>query len=218
MFWACEEKPAEFWSDDLLVNCICELLIGMMKCVKSKFCVNYFIPGNNMMDHLIDTDQSHDINDLWKVLESVQLITEVIYTCWGYHMFSIKQTFHIESPSWIKRAFVIYEYMESDEDNLKNFFKMNLSRDLLNALYVELSDIYRGLIFQQKYVSSFNISQKHIDLLKSKCHLTIAVNLCESHERDVIDNCSEEFFKSIMNRFMPCDTGGSCEASNDNVE
>ena len=49
MFWACEEKPAQFWRDDLLVQSVCELLIEMMKWMKSKFCVNYFIPGNNMM-------------------------------------------------------------------------------------------------------------------------------------------------------------------------
>jgi len=219
MFWACEEKPAQFWSDNFLVNCVCELLMEMMKWVEFKFCANYFIPGNNIMDHLFDTDLSHDINDMWKALESVQLITEVIDTCWRYHLFSANETYHIESPIWVKRAFVIYDCIDNEEDNFTNLFKINLSsRELVNALYIELSDIYRGLVYQQKSVTCFNMSHKHMDLLKSKCHLTSAVNLCKSHVRDVIDNCSEEFFTLVNSRFMPCDTDVCSGSSNDNVE
>jgi len=88
----------------------------------------------------------------------------------------------------------------------------------INALYVALSDIYRGLLLQQNFNYSFDIFHEHIDLLKSKFHLTSAVNLCEFHEIDVIDNCSGEFFILIMSRFMPCNTDVSSEASNDNVE
>jgi len=127
----------------------------------------------------------------------------------------IRHNYYIECPARIKRAFAIHDWVENLEDNFKNVFKMNMGRDIVNALYVELSDIYRGLLFQQKSVSYFNNSHKHIDLLKSKCHLTSAVNLCESHERD---NCSEEFGASIMLKFMPCDTDVSSATSNDNVE
>jgi len=40
MFWACEEKPNQFWHDDLLIQSVCELLIEMIKWVKLKFCAN----------------------------------------------------------------------------------------------------------------------------------------------------------------------------------
>jgi len=40
MFWACEEKPAQFCRKDLLLQSVRELLIKMMQCLKSKFCVN----------------------------------------------------------------------------------------------------------------------------------------------------------------------------------
>jgi len=81
MFWACEKKAAQFWHDDLLVHNVCELLIEMMNWVKSKVCVNYFIPGNNMMDHLIDRDLSYEIEALWRTSQSPQLISKAIYTC-----------------------------------------------------------------------------------------------------------------------------------------
>jgi len=217
MFWACEEKSAPFWRDDFLVQSIRELLNEMMKWLKVKFCANYFIPGNNMMDHLIDTDLSPDINNMWKALESVQLIREVIYTCWRNDLLSASQICHIESPAWIKRAFLIHDCLEN-KDYLKIAFKVNLRIDIVNALYVELSDIYMGLLFQQKSVTSFNISKKYTDLLKLQFHLTSAVNLFESHVRDVLDNCSEKFIASIASWFMPCDTDVSSGKSSDNIE
>jgi len=116
MFLACEEKPSQFWSKNLLVKSVCELLIEMMKWVKLKFCVNYFIPGtcrptcNNMMDHLIDTDLSYEIDALQKASQSYQLICDILNTC-RLHEFrssNIASLMRIESPSWVKRAFVIY--------------------------------------------------------------------------------------------------------------
>jgi len=71
MFWACEEKPAQYWrlvfnsklrAHNVLVDCIYELLIEMIQFAKSKFCMNYFVPGNNMMDHLFDTNLSDEID------------------------------------------------------------------------------------------------------------------------------------------------------------
>jgi len=78
MFWACEEKPTQFWRYDLSVQPVCELLIEMIKWVKLKFCANYFIPDNNMMDHLIDTDLSYAIEALWRTSLSYQIISDVI--------------------------------------------------------------------------------------------------------------------------------------------
>ena len=105
MFWACEEKPPEFGRDDLLVHSVCELLLEMMTWVKSKFCVNYFMPDNNMMDHWIDTDLSYEIDALWTITQSVQVITEVVDTCRQLELRSTNMTHHIESPAWIIRAF-----------------------------------------------------------------------------------------------------------------
>jgi len=79
MFWACEEKPIQFWHDDLLVQSVSELLNKMVNGVKSKICLNYFIPGNNMMDHMIDMDLSYEIDALLRASQSLRLIAEVIH-------------------------------------------------------------------------------------------------------------------------------------------
>jgi len=86
-----------------------------------------------MMDHLIDTDLSHNINDLRKALASVQLIREVIDTCWVHDRFSDNRTCPIEAPAWINRAFVFYDCIENGEDNFSNSLKMDLSKDVVNA-------------------------------------------------------------------------------------
>ena len=166
-----EEKPAQFWRDDLLVQSVCELLIEMMKWVKSKFCVNYFIPGNNMMDHLIDTDLSDEIDALWRTSQSKQLIYEAANTCQTCELFDTSITCHIELPAWIKRAFVIYEWINTDKDNFTHLFSTDLTEDLQKALHAELSHLYKGICLQQKSVSCINVSDKYNYILKSEIHL-----------------------------------------------
>jgi len=78
MLWACEEKPFKFWREDVLIYSVCELLINMMTCLKSKFCVNYFMPGKNMMDHLIDTDLTSDIKELLNASNEWCLISSMV--------------------------------------------------------------------------------------------------------------------------------------------
>jgi len=218
MFWACEEKPSQFWCDDLLADCVCELLIEMMNWVKSKFCVNYFIPGNNMMDHLIDTDLNYEIDALWKTSQSHELISKVVDACFQRELISANRTCHIESPAWFKRAYVIRQRVDNTYDTYTDLFNTDLTKDFKKTLYVELSDIYNGLRCQLKSVSCVNVSDKHIYLLKSESHLLLAVNLCESLERDVIDNCSRQSVNTMISELMSCDTDVSSEASSDNVE
>jgi len=171
-----------------------------------------------MMDHLIDTDLSDEIHALWRTLESHQLISKVIETCVQYELMLPNVTYHIESPAWIKRAFVIYWRIDNFFDNFRDLFCTDLTKDLENALYVDLSDIYRGLCCQPKSVSCVSVSDEHIYILKSESHLLLAVNLRESHERNVIDNCSWQFAQYMTNLYMSCDTDVSSEASNDNVQ
>jgi len=218
MFWACEEKPTEFWQDDLLVDSVSELLIEMIKLVESRFCQNYFIPGNNMMDHLIDEDLFLEVDFLWITSQSGQLISEIINKFWLYEQVSVNRTYHMESPAWIKRTYVIHQRIYNVQDNYIDLFDCDLTTDLQNALCTELPDIYRGLHFQQKSVSCGNERDQRVFFLKSESHLLLAVNLCESHERSVMDMSSCEFDNSICSYFMRCDTYVSSGASNDSVE
>jgi len=212
MFWACEEKLTQFWCDDLLVDIVFELLIGMMKCVKSKFCMNYFIPGNNMMDHLIDTDLSYEIDSLSIISQTRELISNVIDTCRLYELIAANRIYLVELPAWIKRAYVIYYRLNNPYDNYQDLFCTDLTTDLQKALYVELSDIYRGLLFQQKSVGCVKVSDKQMHFLKSESHLLLAINLCKSSERDMIENCSVRFIECMISEYMPYDTNVTDES------
>ena len=67
MLWACEERTKEFWAENVLEHSIQQLLIEMAERLTSKHCCNYFIPANNMMDHLVDTDVSCEIAALYAI-------------------------------------------------------------------------------------------------------------------------------------------------------
>ena len=93
------------------------------------------------MDRLIDL--SYEIDALWKT--------------------SIASgEYHIESPAWIKWAFVINQHISHSTDNFTDLFCTDLTTDLQNALYVELSSIYKKKYFQQKSANCFNLSAKYM--------------------------------------------------------
>ena len=54
MFWACEEESDEFWSSECLPKSIKKLLLNLVGWLMDRRCPNYFIPENNMMDHVPD--------------------------------------------------------------------------------------------------------------------------------------------------------------------
>ena len=58
MLWACEEQPEEFWAEHSLEHSIQQLLMEMAEWLTSKYCSNYFIRENNMVDHLVGIDVS----------------------------------------------------------------------------------------------------------------------------------------------------------------
>ena len=52
MLWACEEKFDEFWRFECLPKSIKKLLLNLVGWLMDRRCPNYFIPENNMMDHV----------------------------------------------------------------------------------------------------------------------------------------------------------------------
>jgi len=188
----------------------------MMASVKIKLCMNYFIPGNNMMDHLIDMDLSSEIDALWRKCQSTQIILKEIFTgvsCENVQGLMVRR---IESPSWIKRAYVIYSRVQNDDDNFRNLFCTDLNTRLQNSLCEVLSDVYKSLCFQQKSARCVSMSDKHALFLKSEKHLLQSVNLCESHKTEVIDNCSHKFSILFTASFIR-DTKSSSEVCNENA-
>src|SRR5215469_7784351 len=64
MLWACEQRPADMWTEARLVSTVQELLMEMVEWLNARRCLNYFISANNMIDHLVNVNVSLDINNL----------------------------------------------------------------------------------------------------------------------------------------------------------
>jgi len=198
MLWACEEKPSTFWRDDVLVHSVRELLIHMMTCLKLKFCLNYFMPGNNMMDDLIDTNLFRDIDKLLNASKEWWLLSSMV-RCNQYCISN--DTVCYELPAWIKRGIVIYDRMNSEEDTFKDLLRPYFQTVVSNALCTELRCIYSGIRYQKKAANCVHL--EYYLLLKSSSHLTNATQLCESDKRDSLV-CDQQGVRSIVNAFMLC--------------
>lgn len=76
MFWACEEKPTEFWLPDNISTAVKELLIVTIEWLIKKQWLNYFMPGNNMIGHF---PASHNFErEVQFLADSVPLVLRYI--------------------------------------------------------------------------------------------------------------------------------------------
>ena len=100
MLWACEERPEEFWAENSLVHSIKQLLMEMAEWLTSKFCCNYFIRDNHMMDHLVDTDVSSDVSDLHAASASRDFL-QITELCADDESFANTLTLHSALPTWL---------------------------------------------------------------------------------------------------------------------
>ena len=75
-----------------------------------------------MIDHLIDTDLSYEINVLWKTSQLKEFISNIINTCRKFELELAYNLFRIESPAWIKRAHVIYQRIYNDNENFTDLW------------------------------------------------------------------------------------------------
>jgi len=217
ILWACEQKSSQFWNDELLINSVRELLIYMMTCLKLKCCVNYFIPGNNMMDHLAHTDISHDIEELWCAVQSVQLILDILDVCRKLELGLTNTVRHYEFPAWLGRACVICYHLDNDHYfSYTELLRLDLKNDLRKELVAEFSDIFKGLRSHELATSCESVPRKSRDMLKSESYLCRATSLCESQERAWVMDCSLDFSESVYEQFMDCDADTPCTILNVN--
>ena len=58
IFWLSERMPVSFWDKGTMLECIAAIMRELLSYTSSGTCPNYFVPSNNMMDHL-----SHEQRD-----------------------------------------------------------------------------------------------------------------------------------------------------------
>src|SRR6218665_371676 len=65
MFWACEEKPSEFWEERNILTSVRELLLDLIEKLIERNFPHYFMPANNLMDDLpCNPDIQNEIHSL----------------------------------------------------------------------------------------------------------------------------------------------------------
>lgn len=69
MLWLCEEQPIEVWKYENIHVLVKELLCKIIVWLIDRNCPNYFIPENNMLDHLPD-----DLDLGWEIMSLVEIV------------------------------------------------------------------------------------------------------------------------------------------------
>jgi len=154
-----------------------------------------------MMDHLIFTDLSRDINALLQIAPSKQLVVDVLNACKRCNLISANISYHIELPAWLKRAYLICWQVENNT-NCTDVMFQSLETEVQNATYVEMSHIIVGLRNHRLARKCASVSDKHTFHRKSENYLKLATNLWKSKKTALIDNCSETIVRSFQRGFM----------------
>jgi len=220
MLWETEEQPPEFWLNDDPADLIVQILEKMIDMLKSKSCRNYFIPENNMIDNVPNDELEKLVQDLQRVVRDVEyassllgkqpqgniitnqvkdenIINQIIQSCKFEESLAINTIVILNTPTWIKRALLIFTSIHHPLDYSSDVFQ----REVLNALSSELSDIYIGIL-QQKKASTCDDDSLRKFLQCSKTHLKKASGQFKSPERDTHWNCNRIMAFTWLDHFF----------------
>jgi len=173
MLWECEKRDPEFWSGATLLPSVCELLNQMIQCLENKRCQNYFIPKNNMMDHLSNTDIIADVRSLRHISKQEYKISKVLNRSEYFEMCHRKAGYQVEFQSWFYRGALMFAYALNTALQLD----VSLLSRLQRALEEELYDVCRGLCHQRATAVCISKTENKKYLLKAKLHLETATRL-----------------------------------------
>ena len=121
MFWACEDQAPEFWNEDSMEQSLTRLVSQLIDWMSDKCCPNYFIPANNMMDHIPDCEELNlELNILAEYSQSLEVCTT------DYH-----------SLEWQHNCFNDSSLMGSEKE---------MPRCVVNRLKLFLLFVFSGLI------------------------------------------------------------------------
>ena len=149
MLWSCEERPPEFWNYDRLTTSIQELLCRMMEWMVEKTCPNYFMPQNQMMDHIADDDQMEKELNLIAYFSDKNVLTSFIKNIPKAE--DVDMTFRFIVPTyllWAATLFPIAVFLQPTEKI--NFLNMIAAEAEDSHFRQPLIDFYCGLNYQRR--------------------------------------------------------------------
>ena len=154
MLWASEQRPREFWNDDQLLISISTLLCQMVEWMIDKCCPNYFIPHNNMMDHIQDRQGLEEESQV--ILISLPLLDSMLQKYDDEEFLSGLTTFTLSDllrkaniPDWFCNAlklqvinWIPFDFFKSNDSDIYDLTATD------TCLIFEFGDLYRGLVHQ----------------------------------------------------------------------
>jgi len=157
MLWQCENRPKEFWVSDNISAITAEIICVMIEWLIDKNFPNYFIPENNMLDHLtVDHSFSKEVDFLSDYLDEERLMTFIRDVNKGSVTRSdVKfDTLQYTSDSNIRRFFPFF-----DEVEIVEFEELELLHTALK-LQVELRRSAREIGSSQTTVDSEDTTEQ----------------------------------------------------------
>lgn len=73
IFWLTERMPQSFWEEGRILECIEAVLKELLTYTSSEICPNYFVPSNNMMDHLNHDKRQETVSIIESILSDLPL-------------------------------------------------------------------------------------------------------------------------------------------------
>ena len=222
MLWACEERAEEFWSEHSLVDAVRTLLIQMTEWLTLKHCPNYFIPANNMLDHLTDTDLSADINALREKAFEQNVLLSLIGS-FKYFENLCHAVYRVEIPYWLYTSFLLVcqlpyahcRYWAKHFNTVKNY-----SDELKAVLTFYLRDIFRGIMFNKEALYCKTKTEMKFHVLQAKEEFRKAIdNRCLTDGQTVLyENIKREttrgdIVKHLQSHFIKYDEADEDEHS-----
>ena len=176
MFWSCENRPSEFLNEEILKNSVKELLICVAGWMNRKRCSNYFIPGNNMMDHIpvgVNTElEIKLVGEMYREIDELFVCVddngsrymEIKYQKWlvntnklisHFKLFDIpeKGCTLMEDQTDFDIEGLIFEYNNLYHGLRSQFSLLKVARSNNRrrpTAAEDLTDFYKGLIFEFK--------------------------------------------------------------------
>lgn len=73
IFWLSESMSESFWDKGTILECIAAVMRELLSYVSSGICPNYFVPSNNMMDHLSQEQREGVVPKIESIMNDLPL-------------------------------------------------------------------------------------------------------------------------------------------------
>jgi len=128
------------------------LLIELIRCLKLKCLHSYFIPSNNLLDHLIDVNISHDISAIQGVCEDFRRILSVLDFCIEEELYMTNAVKLFTVPQSLTSSYRVFSSVYNIFDNFTDVLRAREDAQLIRCMSETLSANYKLLHLNLKPV------------------------------------------------------------------